>query len=215
LLDAAEAGDAAAVSKLIAEKVDLRAGDEWGNTALAKATVPGHVEVIRLLLEASADPDGELDAECTPLMVTSNAAIAEMLIRAGADPNCLIDGFTPLSCAAQRNSHEVAAVLLAAGARPDVPTEVHGCALSTAIAKGHLDLGRLIIESGASVNLHPKNGWPPLMHAVSNGHESIVSTLIAAGADVHFRDHDGDSVLTMAKDHPRIVELLRQAGAEP
>jgi ankyrin repeat protein len=214
LMVAAETGDTASVSLLLADKVDFRAGDEWGNTALAKATLGGHIEVVRLLLEAGADPDGELDAESTPLMVTSKAAIAELLIRAGADPNRFIDGCTPLNAAVQRNSHEVAAALLAAGAKPDVPTEPHGCALSTAIAKGHLDLGRLLIESGALVNLHPKNGWPPLMHAAANGREAIISKLIAAGADVHFRDADGDSPLTVATDHARICELLRQAGAD-
>jgi ankyrin repeat protein len=214
LLVAAETGDAASVSSLLADKVDFRAGDEWGNTPLAKATLGGHVEAVRLLLEAGADPDGELDAECTPLMVASKAAIAELLIRSGADPNRLIDGCTPLNAAVHRNSHEVAAMLLAAGAKPDVLTEPHGCALSTAIAKGYLDLGRLLIESGASVNLHSKKGWPPLMYAASYGREAIISTLVAAGADVHFRDHDGDTALTVAKDHPRIVELLRQAGAK-
>lgn len=214
LLVAAETGDVASVSSLLVDQVDFRAGDEWGNTALAKATLGGHVEVVRLLLEAGADPDGELDAECTPLMVTSKAAIAELLIRAGADPNSLIDGCTPLNAAAQRNSIEVAATLLAAGAKPDVLTEPHGCALSTAIAKGHLDFGRLLIESGASVNLHPKKGWPPLMYAALNGREAAISMLIAAGADVHFRDNDGDSPLTVAKDQPPICELLRQAGAE-
>jgi ankyrin repeat protein len=95
-----------------------------------------------------------------------------------------------------------------------VLTEPHGCALSTAVAKGYLDLGRLLIESGATVNLHSKKGWPPLMYAASCGREAIISTLVAAGADVHFRDHDGDTPLTVAKDFPRIVGLLRQAGAK-
>jgi ankyrin repeat protein len=214
LLVAAENGDATSVLSLLAEKVDFRGGDEWGNTALAKATLSGHVEVVRLLLQAGADPDGELDAECTPLMVASKAAIAELLIGAGADPNRLIDGSTPLSAAAHRNSLEVAAVLLAAGAKPDVLTEPHGCALSTAVAKRYLDLCRLLIEAGASVNLHSKKGWPPLMYAASSGWEAIVSMLLAAGADVHFRDDDSDSPLTVAKDHPRIVELLWHAGAK-
>jgi ankyrin repeat protein len=214
LLVAAKTGDVASVSSLLADGVDFRAGDEWGNTALVGATLGGHVEVVRLLLEAGVDPDGELDAECTPLMVTSKAAIAELLLRAGADPNSLIDGCTPLNAAAQWNWIEVAALLLAAGANPDVLTEPHGCVLSTAIAKGHLDFGRLLIKSGASVNLHPKKGWPPLMYAASLGREAAISMLIAAGADVHFRDHDGDSPLTVAKDQPSICKLLRQAGAE-
>jgi ankyrin repeat protein len=213
LMVATETGDAAAVSSLLADKVDFRAGDEWGNTPLAKATLGGHVEAVRLLLEAGADPDGELDAECTPLMVASKAAIAELLIRSGADPNKLIDGCTPLNAAVHRNSLEVAVVLLAGGAKPDVLTEPHGCALSTAIAKGYLDLAQLLIDSSASVNLHSKKGWPPLMYAASYDREAIISKLVAEGADVHFRDDDGDTPLTVAKDYPRIVELLRQAGA--
>jgi ankyrin repeat protein len=213
-LMAARTGNAASVSSLLAEKVDIRAGDEYGNTAVAYAALGGHVEVVRLLLSAGADPDGELDAESTALMVASNPAIAELLIQAGANPNKLIDGSTPLSSAAHRNLQDVAALLLAAGANPNVLTEPHGCALSTAIAKGHLDVARILIEFGASVNFRPKKGWPPLMHAASNGREAIVSMLIAAGADVHFRDHDGDSVIMTAQGHPRICDLLRQAGAE-
>jgi ankyrin repeat protein len=214
LMAAARTGDTASVAMLLANKVDFRAGDEYGNTALAYAALDGHVEVVQLLLQAGADPDAELDATCTPLMAVSNAAVAKLLIGAGADPNRLIEGSTPLSGAAQRNSLEVAAVLLAAGAKPDALTIVHGCALSTAVAKGHLELSRLLIESGASVNFRPKGGWPPLMYAASCGREAIISTLVAAGADIHFRDHDGDTPLTVAKDHPRIVELLQQAGAK-
>lgn len=214
LMVAAETGDAASVAALVADKVDLRAGDVWGNTALAKATLGDHIEVVRLLLQAGADPDGELDAECTPLMVAPSAAIAKLLISAGADTNRLVDGCTPLSTAAHRNSYEVAAALLAAGAKPDVRTEPHGCALSTAVAKGHLDLCRLLIEFGASVNLCPKKGWPPLMYAASSGQDAIVSMLLAAGGDVHFQDDDGDSPLTVAKDHPAIFERLKQAGAD-
>ena len=102
------------VAEAIAAGVDLRVGDDWGTDALSKATLGGHAEVVRLLLDAGAHPDGEPGAGNSALMTAPTAAIAEALIKAGADPNRVIDGLTPLNTTAVWNRAEVASVLLAA-----------------------------------------------------------------------------------------------------
>jgi hypothetical protein len=68
-----------------------------------------------------------------------------------------------------------------------------------------------LLDRGADVN---SNFGAALMVAAYKGHESTVQLLISRGADVN-ANFDGNTALTLAQEtgHPRIVELLRQAGA--
>jgi ankyrin repeat protein len=72
-----------------------------------------------------------------------------------------------------------------------------------------------LLDRGADVNRRPNFQTTALMVAAYKGHESTVRLLFSRGADVN-ANIDGDTALTFARDkgHPRIVELLRQAGAK-
>ena len=50
------------------------------------------------------------------------------------------------------------------------------------------------------------------MYAASGGVHEIIPDLLAAGADPHFRDGDGDTPLSIAKDYPAVIEALRTNG---
>jgi ankyrin repeat protein len=124
-------------------------------TALATASLGGHVELVEVLLEAGADPDPMDDT-----------------------------GHIPLSWALERGHSPVVRALLAHGADalgvidPDGRTLLHIAALS-----GHLDGVGALIEHGVPVDATDHHGHTPLYYAGRYGHKTIAEFLVARGAD--------------------------------
>lgn len=91
LHDAACLGDVSAVKSLLAEGHDPNAFDEISFTPLHYAADKGHLEIIRLLLQADAEINAYDESYIgnTPLgHVAGNCslAVAKALLAAGADP---------------------------------------------------------------------------------------------------------------------------------
>jgi len=93
---AAHEGDERTVLHLINEGVDLNVPDlsaqfdRRGNTALSLAAGGGHMEIVKMLIEAGAwvDPHEDYDLAETPLMAAARGghlAIVQELIAHGAD----------------------------------------------------------------------------------------------------------------------------------
>ena len=83
----------------------------------------GHVDIVRLLLEAGADPNAH-DADGTPLLIEAtwrrHVEVVQLLVDAGADPNAPApNGDTALSEATWRGYPRLSRYYW--GARPQVP----------------------------------------------------------------------------------------------
>ena len=132
LLDAARRGEARALRRLLG--VPLRpdysvetqaqlSGDPAGATPLIVASAGGHLEAVRLLLEAGADKDKASQDGGTPLLHAArdgHLEVAQLLLRAGADKDKADrDGYTALIYAASEGYLEVVRLLLEAGADED------------------------------------------------------------------------------------------------
>ncbi|WP_164090866.1 ankyrin repeat domain-containing protein, partial [Stenotrophomonas maltophilia] len=71
-----------------------------------------------------------------------------------------------------------------------------------------VEIGRLLIERGASVNTaSPKSRHTPLMLASSGGHLTMVELLLDRGAAVEPLDFSGRNALVMAdaRNHADVV----------
>ncbi len=68
LLEAARAGDEAAVERLLHEGASVKTRNRIGATPLFQAAREGHAEVVRTLLAAGADVDQANVEQATPLM---------------------------------------------------------------------------------------------------------------------------------------------------
>ena len=100
--------------------------------------------------------------------------------------------------------------------------------LTCAIAAGSsLDIIKLLVDHGASVNYGRKTVATPLIYGIMTGNEKIVGYLLSKGADPNkgiedskgvyaLRQYVGDSPLTMArklKRSQKIINLLQEYGA--
>jgi ankyrin repeat protein len=133
---AASAGDECLVAFLIGHGADVNRLGPAGFTPLCYViTISGHEGVVRLLLEAGADPDGRCGsvlAKVPPLVsavMAGREEVVELLLKAGADPNLSGSGgsnhLSPLTAAAATDdpvNERIVKMLLRSGAdmtRPD------------------------------------------------------------------------------------------------
>lgn len=123
-----------------------------GLTALSFAIDEGKVPMVKLLLENGAD----LTITNEPLLLRilksnrihnqeADAAIVELLLYHGADPNCCDrKGRTPLFLATVKQKVDIMRVLLARGANPNREDEEIDL-LSWAFLKGHEDVVNMLL----------------------------------------------------------------------
>ena len=199
-------GDAKAVGFFLLAGMDANTED-----ALALAALMGHTEIITNLLAHGASVDGESAKRGrTPLMATTNTAIAEILLRHGANVNAKDKhAMTPLmNGVAQRNQDKVR-LLIEHGANVNDSNDLGGTALMTAAVLGQFEILQLLLASGARINQQDNNGRTALMYACGNTTDnalSCVEFLGKKGADMTIRDRDGQT----ASDH---VEAAMKALA--
>jgi ankyrin repeat protein len=88
--------------------------------------------------------------------------------------------------------------------------------LDLASGSGELEISRLLVLQGASVECRDKNGWTPLKTASHFGHLDVVRFLIDSGADLNSHDNQGWTPLHAAhsEGHLDVVELLLARGAD-
>jgi uncharacterized protein len=106
------------VIKIIDMGVDVNGINSVGSTALFFAVIENSYSIVKIILEASANPNlGNIDENETPLMAVREENICSILIDAGADVNIKSnEGETALSMAKKRGDLAVVIKLIAANA---------------------------------------------------------------------------------------------------
>lgn len=218
LLIAARRGDLKALETSIAARVDLNAVDGWGRTALHRAALYGHVDVVTRLAKAGADLEVMTPEDFwTALHVAANenhAAVIHALAGAKANLEARKDANykTPLMVALMNEAPDAVKALLAAGADPNVWTDSDTTAVRRAALYGHLAMTKALLAAGARVNDARGTGWEPPLHAVvglcgplpardpENDYYrvTVMKALIAAGADRSAKNAAGKTPLEVA-----------------
>ena len=126
------------------------------------------------------------------------------------------DGFPVLALAAVFGHLNVTRYLQAKGGNVNaIATNGSGyTALTGAVASGHAEVAKWLLENGATPNYSYANGYTPLLTAAANGHLEILKALLAHGADLHAKTTDGKNALVYAEErkHAAVVEFLRTQG---
>jgi ankyrin repeat protein len=192
LIRVAEAGDTAAVQRLLRQGADINGRDARGRTPVMAATHGNRVDTVRTLIQAGADINLRDNRSDNPFLYSGAEGLLEILrltIEARAD-TLLTNRFggTALIPAAERGHVDIVKELLT---RTDVDVNhvnnLGWTALLEAIMLGdggarHTEVVRLLVEAGADVNLADAEGVTPLAHAQRRGYEEIAAILRQAGA---------------------------------
>jgi ankyrin repeat protein len=190
-------------------------------TPLFIASINGYSEVVRVLVEAGADPDVGFLHKATPLYIAcqrNRLETAQLLLSLGAKVDlALEDGATPLFIASQEGHERVVRLLLNNGA--DVGRRLtennQSTSLQVASQFGHVGVVELLVKNGAYLNATNKEGFSALATACYWGRYAVAAFLLKAGANPDLPCHNGLTALKAAtlRGHPEIVQLLTSAGA--
>ena len=183
---AAERGHEGCAARLIKSLPSaIKTQDSRGFSALLFAACRGRDRVVRVLLDANADPSVRTPDGGTALMMASfhgHVACTQMLIARGADVAMTGagSGSTAIHCASQ-NGHDVCVTAL--------------------------------LSARADVNVANSTGSSPIILAACHGHARCVRTLLRAQADVGQTDDYGRTALMWAtyKEHDACMSLLQSA----
>lgn len=182
-------GDLPTLRCAIAQGLIAEHGD-CGHTLLTAAAMRGLESSVTELLNAHADAkalttDGDAalhlaaGADASTAALEAYVRICRQLLDRGAIRDAVnSSGQTPLYCAARSGSEATCAVLLDAGAAPDLPADAHGdTALVAAVMRRHHSMCALLLAHGANPTRHPA-----LSIAIDHGDRVLAEMLLKAGA---------------------------------
>jgi len=189
VFEAAQRGDSRKVHAALNAHGDPNCVNFAGYSALMLSVGGGYIEVVAMLLQATADPNRGI-LGVTPLMMAAASGqleAARMLVNSGAAASgaCQALGRTALHRAAQRGYGEVVRLLIQAGASVDIGDFEETTALMLAALEGHPDVLKVLLCAGASVSLANTAGESALSLCVKNAHEGCLETMLRAGAPVN------------------------------
>ncbi|PAA67374.1 hypothetical protein BOX15_Mlig034082g1 [Macrostomum lignano] len=167
-----------------------------GATCLINSSRYGHLDFVRYLVE-------ECEAE---LELTGSVSF----------DGEVIEGASPLWCAAAAGQLEVVKFLIAKGANVNKTTCTNSTPLRAACFDGHLNIVQLLVDSKADIEIANRHGHTCLMISCYKGHYDIVRYLLDVGADHQRQSTKGNTALHDAAEsgNLRILKLLLDRGAQ-
>ena len=218
LISAAETGEVHMIALLIAAGADVNITDNSDSTPLLLAAEEGHIECVQLLLSAPGiDVNMANQYGKTPLFRAAEIGYTEcvrlLLAAPGIDINKPNEyDFTPLS-EAIFNGHTECANLIRAAC--DISPLKANSSLYAAACAGNAEIVRLLLASGADVNMADENGRTPLHFAANLGHMECLKLLLASpGVNVNVKDNGNDTPLICAAFNGH-AECVRHLLAAP
>lgn len=214
LMAAAENGQAGAVEALLESGANVQAPAK-GQGPLAIAARAGHAGVVRLLLDAGADPRHTDSEGRTPAVLAAVRGHGDVLTALGASdaPSPEVRDAQFIAAAMRGDAAEVVR-LIRAGADPNATAFAPGeharrPAIVLAAFRGHLATVLALLEAGADLATPSEfDGLTALMAASGGGDPEAAHRLPGAG-----RSHEAQE--GAGAEHLKVVRALLEAGADP
>lgn len=190
LIDAAAAGRADEVARLVVAGAPLEAQDSQGRSALLLAVAGNHVATAKTLLDAGASPNTQAANRDTPWLLAGALGRAEII-----------------------------AAMLPRKPDLTIRNRYGGNALIPACERGHVEAVKLLLSSGIDLDHVNDLGWTCLLEIVILGdggtrHQQVAKLVLDAGANPSLADRDGVSPLSHARQRGQraVAALIEQAG---
>jgi ankyrin repeat protein len=220
IIEAARAGNLARVRMELARDPGLaRVSNETGDTPLHHAANGGHLDVVRELLAAGADPDPVRGDGYRPIHLAlmpnflvvgpreRGAMITDLLLARGAR-------YTMYMAALRGDDRYVHDALRRDRSLANEEDTCHHRPISAAARRGDIAMVRVLLQHGADPNL-PEEGAPrghALWVAVHDRRHELVKLLLAHGADPNGMVESSGTPMDMARKDPELLTLLRAHG---
>lgn len=211
--------DAAALRRLLARgmKPDFNFNEaaprqRSGESPLTMAIGRGHLEIARILLDAGADANRRDDFHQSPMDRARSAEAVKLLLAHGADINAFDRrGMSALELAIERRDPETAQMLVAHGARLDVPRSGPDM-FTKAAERGDAAAIRTLLAAGADPRNPPTKAIRALIEKGDDG--ETAKLLLDNGADPNAGD-GRETLVERALFRKRwsILQRLADAGA--
>ncbi|KAI6653450.1 hypothetical protein LOD99_3669 [Oopsacas minuta] len=150
-----------------------------------------------------------------------NIGVVKVLLNAGADPNYIgkkVPGFSALNNAVQFGQLACAKLLIDFGANL-VHSDMTNTALHSASYGGHPDVVEFLIRDvGMDVNQRNNANRTPLYQSITQGHYSVAKVLLGLGADPNVAlTAENETLVHIAvrEGEKEILTLLLEAKARP
>jgi ankyrin repeat protein len=203
---------------------------DWRTKKLFRAFENNKPKIARLMIFLGANinyknpNDGK--THLINSIIKNKFDVAKQLLENGADPNIIDDTkgtalYYALLHYDKLLSSDIIQLLIKKGANIDYEdSEQKKIPLFIAIiAKTDNSIVKMLLESGAKVNINYNDGNTPLIVAIENENIEVVKMLLDKGANVNQKDINeqyGYTPLTVAiqKKYFKVVELLLDKGAD-
>eukprot|EP00186_Timspurckia_oligopyrenoides_P002677 CAMPEP_0182450994 /NCGR_PEP_ID=MMETSP1172-20130603/43476_1 /TAXON_ID=708627 /ORGANISM="Timspurckia oligopyrenoides, Strain CCMP3278" /LENGTH=381 /DNA_ID=CAMNT_0024648723 /DNA_START=129 /DNA_END=1274 /DNA_ORIENTATION=- len=158
---------------------------------------PAYTEITHAVIADSVDSrDSDLMRKVAA--VSCSVKAAERLLDHGGDPNCRVDGQTPLTCAAIAGNSAVCALLIERGADIQKPNIDGERPLQVAVRHERLEVIALLLKENASVSSADKNGRTAIHECALVGSTKIMNMLLLYASSCYIEDKNGNTPLHLA-----------------
>nr|QSC88215.1 26S proteasome regulatory particle assembly chaperone 1 [Nilaparvata lugens] len=220
MFDEAYEGKFEAIKSRIAKDKDLViVQDANQRTMLHWASLGGHFEIVKFLVDHNSPIDAVDDVSMTPLILAATAGRAEVvryLLSQGAHVNAKNDqGHSPLQRACSKGWKEIVELLLKNDADVNI-ADIRGARpLHRAASLGLMPIVEILLRTkGIEVNVTDVYGNTPLHLSCEESRSEVALLLVKHGANVGYMNKESKTPLDLADQLLRDqIKKLKERGA--
>lgn len=158
----------------------------------------------------------DLNSQLLSACELGDAALAQALLKKGANANTIGKNSGVLHEAALLGNEKIVKILLKHGANPNATDKQNFAPLHLAASRGHVAICNLLLKANADKDAKTQNGGTALHIAVAGGFLPTMLALVKAGCEIDAKDDNGNTPLASAcvLGNWAMVKSLIKLGAD-